>query len=311
MKDIQRQKIGRTSNGYFKEFFPQFFDDESQRYIFDRYQQFVDDPSSRVAALIQKPLIQTNEFVSMGRLFGLRVRENLDILNQINLGNIALIQHSQVRRNMIILYLVNVEYILCYTQISQAEKQEKLRDRKMNIKVVMKLCDAPTLVRSVQDGLFALEHPKSYVQYSCLFDLITDGDQNIENKVKKCIDEMLCENGIEAEIQSRIKTMTSVHGKIKKKNILPLQVSDIVGLRIIVNTTEDCYRLLMLIVDKWSVHHAKIKDYIAVPKDNGYQSIHVTILVDGRTVEMQIRTHEMHYNAQYGHAAHHLYKNKK
>jgi GTP pyrophosphokinase len=89
------------------------------------------------------------------------------------------------------------------------------------------------------------------------------------------------------------------------------QVSDIVALRVIVKNVEDCYRVLGVIHGMWRPLPGRIKDYIAVPKPNGYRSLHTTIFTgDGGIAEIQIRTVEMENIAQYGIASHHIYKTK-
>ena len=90
------------------------------------------------------------------------------------------------------------------------------------------------------------------------------------------------------------------------------KVYDIVALRVIVPTVEDCYRVLGIIHSLWRPLPGRIKDFIAVPKPNGYQSLHTTIFTgNGGIAEIQIRTPEMHQEAEYGIASHFAYKKKK
>ena len=90
------------------------------------------------------------------------------------------------------------------------------------------------------------------------------------------------------------------------------KIHDIVALRVVVENIEDCYKVLGIIHSIWKPLPGRIKDYIAVPKPNGYRSIHTTVFTgSGGVAEIQIRTREMHAEAAYGIAAHFAYKEKK
>jgi GTP pyrophosphokinase len=89
------------------------------------------------------------------------------------------------------------------------------------------------------------------------------------------------------------------------------EVYDLVALRVVVESLEDCYKILGVIHGKWHPLPARLKDYIALPKPNGYQSLHTAVMSGtGLMVEVQIRTMDMHFRNEYGIAAHHLYKNR-
>ena len=119
----------------------------------------------------------------------------------------------------------------------------------------------------------------------------------------------LKDSGIEAKVSSRVKSPWSIATKIERKSIALEQLSDMIGFRVIVPTVEDCYRALGIIHTTWKVVPGRFKDYISVPKHNDYRSIHTTIVGVGRQrAELQIRTEEMHRVAEYGIAAHALYK---
>ncbi len=114
---------------------------------------------------------------------------------------------------------------------------------------------------------------------------------------------------IHAEVTGRLKSPWSIFSKIERKSIALEQLSDIIGFRVIVDTIEDCYSTLGVVHTSWKVVPGRFKDYISVPKHNDYRSIHTTVVGPGRQrVELQIRTHEMHVIAEYGIAAHALYK---
>ncbi|HHY49360.1 MAG TPA: bifunctional (p)ppGpp synthetase/guanosine-3',5'-bis(diphosphate) 3'-pyrophosphohydrolase [Alphaproteobacteria bacterium] len=128
-------------------------------------------------------------------------------------------------------------------------------------------------------------------------------------QIKKELSEKLQEKGIDAKVSSRVKSPWSIATKIERKSIALEQLSDMIGFRIIVPTVEDCYRALGIVHTNWKVVPGRFKDYISVPKHNDYRSIHTTIVGVGRQrAELQIRTEEMHRVAEYGIAAHALYK---
>ncbi len=129
-------------------------------------------------------------------------------------------------------------------------------------------------------------------------------------KIKKIIKKELKLNKINfVNVYGRIKNYYSLYQKLLRKDKDINKVYDLVALRIIVKTIPECYMVLGLIHKKWIPMKGRIKDYIAQPKPNGYQSIHTTVFTEhGRIVEFQIRTLEMHDLAEYGIAAHWRYK---
>ena len=113
------------------------------------------------------------------------------------------------------------------------------------------------------------------------------------------------------EIQTRAKHYYSLWRKLERNHYNWSQLNDLIAMRIIVNSIEECYATLGVLHKTWKPLPGQIKDYIALPKPNGYQGLHTTVFcVDGRQTEFQIRTLEMHNNAEYGIAAHWRYKNK-
>jgi guanosine-3',5'-bis(diphosphate) 3'-pyrophosphohydrolase len=127
----------------------------------------------------------------------------------------------------------------------------------------------------------------------------------IEQQLKK----KLTERGITVEVKSRQKKPYSVWRKMERKSVGFEQLSDIFGFRLIVKTLEDCYRALGVVHTTWPTVPGRFKDYVSTPKQNDYRSIHTTVIGPGKQrVELQIRTEEMHQIAEYGIAAHALYK---
>lgn len=111
------------------------------------------------------------------------------------------------------------------------------------------------------------------------------------------------------EVQSRTKHTYGVYMKMKKRKKELEEIGDILGVRIICDTVNECYTLLGMVHKLWPPIEGRFKDYIAMPKANNYQSLHTTVMaLDGKLLEVQIRTREMHATAEYGVAAHWVYK---
>lgn len=133
---------------------------------------------------------------------------------------------------------------------------------------------------------------------------------NVE-RIKGIITEQIREHKIEAEIKGRVKTVNSIYRKMQAQNIDFSGVYDVIGLRVITKHehVQDCYAVLGLIHSLWKPIPHRFKDFLAVPKENGYQSIHTSVVgPDGLPLEFQIRTAKMDYIAEVGLAAHWRYK---
>ena len=127
--------------------------------------------------------------------------------------------------------------------------------------------------------------------------------------VIKILEQKLKENGVEARVDSRIKRLYSIHQKLIRQRITVDQVYDLLAVRIITKSVKDCYTVLGAIHQMWRPVPGRIKDFIAMPRPNLYQSLHTTVITEqGHQFEVQIRTEEMHKMAEEGIAAHWKYK---
>src|SRR5437868_10699669 len=134
------------------------------------------------------------------------------------------------------------------------------------------------------------------------------GEQFLE-QMHAVISEKLKENGVDARVETRIKRLYSIHLKLQRQRIAVDQVYDLLAARIITKSVKDCYAALGAIHNLWRPVPGRIKDFIAMPRPNLYQSLHTTVMAEGgMQFEVQIRTEEMHKMAEDGIAAHWKYK---
>jgi len=133
-----------------------------------------------------------------------------------------------------------------------------------------------------------------------------------ESQVKEIVanlENLLLQNEIKAQVTGRPKHIYSIHKKMRQKGLAFNAIRDVRAVRILVDSVQTCYSVLGLIHTKWRPIPGEFDDYIAAPKDNFYQSLHTAVIFDdGKTLEVQIRTQDMHESAEYGIAAHWRYK---
>ncbi|OQY09409.1 MAG: guanosine-3',5'-bis(diphosphate) 3'-pyrophosphohydrolase, partial [Fusobacteriia bacterium 4572_132] len=159
-------------------------------------------------------------------------------------------------------------------------------------------------------SLYYLE-PKKYRELVEMVAFKRKVREEYTNKITKILNQKIEQYKINGEVTGRPKHFYSIYKKMYEKGKKFQDIYDLIAMRVIVETEEECYHILGIVHNLWTPVPGRFKDYIAVPKSNGYQSIHTTIVGEkGNFVEIQIRTSEMHRIAEEGIAAHWKYKEK-
>ena len=145
-------------------------------------------------------------------------------------------------------------------------------------------------------------------------DMITETNPDRDSQIGSAIEiikTLLNDNSMSAEVYGRPKHNYSIYKKIVNQGLTFNEINDLIGIRIVTDDVKNCYTILGLIHANFQPVLGRFKDFISMPKFNLYQSLHTTVLTsDGTKMEIQIRTHDMHYRAEYGVAAHWKYKEK-
>ncbi|PYS29704.1 MAG: GTP pyrophosphokinase, partial [Acidobacteria bacterium] len=163
----------------------------------------------------------------------------------------------------------------------------------------------------LEDLAFSYIDAKAYQELKELVDRKRRTHEAFLAEITKIVEEKMKESEIPCFTESRIKRLYSIYQKLKKQRITIDQVFDLLALRIITESVKDCYAALGVIHNIWMPVPGRIKDFIAMPRPNMYQSLHTSVIAGGQPFEVQIRTAEMHRIAEEGIAAHWKYKDGK
>ena len=163
----------------------------------------------------------------------------------------------------------------------------------------------------LQDLSFEFHRPDDYMRLK--FEVAHESRANTHmiNKMVSSIKSLLVKSNIECTCYGRIKHLSSIYNKLQNKAQTLKNIYDIAATRILVNSVSECYAVLGIVHANFTPVDGRFKDYIANPKPNGYKSLHTTVYYQNEFFEIQIRTYDMHEYAEYGVAAHFLYKEKK
>ncbi|MDD5606660.1 MAG: HD domain-containing protein [Candidatus Pacebacteria bacterium] len=196
-------------------------------------------------------------------------------------------------------------------QYLPGSKQERIAKETLEIYVsVAYRMGIRKLSRQLEDLAFPIVYPKEYEKTKALVKIKTKKEFEKLKEFEKSIKKALAKNNItKFTTDYRIKTFYSIYKKLLKKDWNIEKIYDIAALRIILPEIKDCYNVLGIIHGVWQPLPGRIKDYIAFPKPNGYQALHTTIFTGyGSIIEIQIKTKQMHQEAEYGITSHLIYK---
>ena len=164
----------------------------------------------------------------------------------------------------------------------------------------------------LEDLSFRHLDPEAWAEISQAIETQRSANEEYLERMRRTVEAELRREGIPARVEARVKRAWSVYQKLKKQKISLDQVYDLLALRIITDSVKNCYGALGVIHNEWSPVPGRIKDFIAIPRPNLYQSLHTSVVgPEGRHFEIQIRTEEMHRIAEEGIAAHWKYKEGK
>ncbi len=197
--------------------------------------------------------------------------------------------------------------------LNYVPKTKQLRIAKETLEIFAPLAyrlGIKKLQRDLEDTAFAYVYPEESERIKKLLRLKKEEQEKHLDKFQKALSSELYKNGItNFHIDHRVKSLYSLYKKLKKYEDNIESIYDISALRVTVPEVPDCYKVLGVVHGSWRPLPGRIKDYIASPKPNGYRSIHTTIFAgDGSIIEVQIRTHEMDKEAEYGITSHLVYK---
>jgi GTP pyrophosphokinase len=281
------------------------------------------DETTIVAALLHDTVEDTDLTMDQIRAeFGddvARLIDGVTKLDRVRFSNREQAQAATIRKMVVAMAQdVRVLIIKLFDRLHNLRTVHALRDEKQ-ARVARETIDvyAPLAHRlgvqeikhEFEDRCFAILYPGPNAEIQAkLMEAAPEREAFIEKMITE-VSGILADAGIEAEVTGRPKHQYSIYRKMMEQNRPFEDIHDLIGIRIVTQSTRDCYAALGLVHSHWVPVTGRFKDFIAMPKINLYQSLHTTVIgPDGKPIEVQIRTKEMHYRAEAGIAAHWRYK---
>lgn len=194
--------------------------------------------------------------------------------------------------------------------IAKPEKRRRIAKETMDIYAPLaERIGMYEFMKEMQMLAFQQLEPEAYESITLRLAQMKEGGGDRITRIASGLKLLMSRGGVEAQVTGREKSAFSIFRKMNERHISFEQLSDVMAFRAIVPTEEDCYRALGLIHRRWPMVPGRFKDYISTPKRNGYRSLHTSVIhADNARIEIQIRTAEMHAEADFGLAAHWTYK---
>jgi GTP pyrophosphokinase len=271
--------------------------------------------------ILDKNVIKNNRLEDISRfILGLEQLDQFSLPRQWQPGESLAVQQSEALRKMLLAVVSDVRLVL----VRIAGQLQRLRDARQSPQAVQQAIALETreiyaplanrlgvwqLKWELEDLAFRYLEPETYADIARALKEKRDDRVGFIKEFLATLQQELAKENIKAEISGRPKHIYSIYRKMQRKDRGIEALYDIRAVRLLVDTVGDCYAALGIVHNLWSYIPGEFDDYIANPKDNDYQSLHTAVVgPEGKTVEIQIRTHEMHRHAELGVAAHWRYK---
>ncbi|MGU3493915.1 RelA/SpoT family protein [Xanthobacteraceae bacterium A53D] len=281
------------------------------------------DDATIVAALLHDTIEDTDATkAEIERLFGAQIAQLVEGLTKIKKLDLVSKQAKQAEnlRKLLLAIADDVRVLLVKLadrlhnmrtlQYVPPEKRGRVAQETLDIYAPLAArMGMQDMREELEDLAFRALMPDAYQSITERVEELRERNGPLVQEIERELGEELERRDMPAEVKGREKRPHSIWGKMERKAISFEQLSDLYGFRVIVESVEDCYRALGLVHTKWPIVPGRFKDYISTPKPNDYRSLHTTVIGPRRQrVELQIRTHDMDEIAEYGIAAHALYK---
>ena len=236
--------------------------------------------------------------------------ENKEEAQAENIRKMILAMSHDMR--VLMVKLADRQHNMSTLDFQKAHKQKRIAQETMDIYAPLaNRLGLYMLKRNLEDLSFKYLRPDVFNQIDHWLDKHQVVEKHIIDKVVGLIRDLLASNHIQGQVYGRIKHKYSIYKKMQSQSLTLDEMHDIMAFRVLVKDIKDCYAVLGLVHSQWRPVHGRFKDYISMPKANGYQSLHTTVIgPEGERIEIQIRTEDMHRQAEHGVAAHWLYKEK-